>query len=176
MLNTDYRIEKMKDLLNEDCILERYYPLIPYKNTLVDNLSKMGCLRKTDCMDLSVEVLLEAGLPDGDMVNLFRAFLRVYDIKPAKMKEIATVCTTPEEAKAFRELYHLPGVKSTRATLYYKAGYGTLKDIASSTPEEIISRTDSIIKKENLSLKTPLMKEVRTHIAVAKAFSDNAAM
>mgnify|MGYP003303682631 CR=1 FL=1 len=37
---------------------------------------------------------------------------------------------------------------------------------------EIIAKTENIIRKENLSLKVPLMKEVKTHIAVARAFTD----
>ena len=172
MLNTDYKIEAIKVLLNEDCILTRYYSLIPYKDILVKNLNKMGCHTKSDCMKLSDESLLEAGLPDIEMVCLFRAFLVLYDIKPAKIKEITTVCKTEEEVHSFRELYQLPGVKSTRALLYFKAGFQTLADIARSTPQEIIERTACAIREENLGLKVPLMKEVKTHIAVARAFTD----
>lgn len=51
MLNTDYKIRAIKVLLNEDCILARYYPLIPYKDLLVENLSKMGCYTKSDCVN-----------------------------------------------------------------------------------------------------------------------------
>ena len=85
-LNTDYKIEAIKVLLNEDCILTRYYSLIPYKDILVENLNKMGCDTKSDCMKLSDEALLGAGLPDIEMVRLFRAFLVLYDIKTAKLK------------------------------------------------------------------------------------------
>ena len=171
-MNTDYKITAINVLLNEDCILTRYYPLIPYKKNLIENLSKIGCQIKSDCMKLSDESLLEAGLPDIEMVRLFRAFLVLYDIKPAKLKEIAVVCKTEEEIQAFRELYQLPGVKSTRAMFYFKAGFQTLADIARSTPQEIIERTACIIREENLSLKVPLMKEVKTHIAVSRAFTD----
>ena len=173
MLNTDYKIAAIKVLLNEDCILTRYYSLIPYKDILVENLNKMGCHTKSDCMRLSDELLLEAGLPDLEMVRLFRAFLVLYDIKPAKLKEIADVCKTEEEVHSFRELYQLPGVKSTRAMLYFKAGFQTLADIAHSTPQEIIEKTACIIREESLGLKVPLMKEVKTHIAVARAFTDS---
>ena len=171
MLNTDYKIEAIKVLLNEDCILTRYYSLIPYKDILVDNLNKVGCHTKPDCMKLSDESLLEAGLPDIEMVRLFSAFLVLYDIKPAKLKEIADVCKKDEEVQSFRELYQLPGVKSTRAMLYFKAGFQTLADIAHSTPQEIIEKTACIIREESLGLKVPLMKEVKTHIAVARAFT-----
>ena len=171
-MNTDYRIEAIKVLLNEDCILTRYYSLIPYKDILVENLNRMGCHIKSDCMKLSDESLLKAGLSDIEMVRLFRAFLVLYDIKPAKLKEIAVVCKTEEEIQAFRELYQLPGVKSTRAMLYFKAGFRSLTDIARSTSQEIIEKTAYIIREESLSLKVPLMKEVKTHIAVSRAFTD----
>lgn len=172
MLNTDYKIEAIKGLLNEDCILKRFYPLIPYKDILVDNLYKMGCYTKSDCMGLSDECLLEAGLTDIEMVYLFKAFLTLYDINPSKLKEITSFCQENEEIQSFQELYQLPGIKKTRAMLYFKAGFSSLEDIASSSPQEIIAKTENIIRKENLSLKVPLMKEVKTHIAVARAFTD----
>jgi len=90
------------------------------------------------------------------------------------LREIPAVCKTDEEIQSFRELYQLPGVKSTRATLYFKAGFPRLADIASSSPEEIIAKTENVIRNENLSLKVPLLKEVKTHIAVAKAFTNTA--
>ena len=172
ILNTDYKIEAIEVLLNEDCILARYYPLISYKDILVENLKKMGCYTKSDCMKLSEESLLDAGLMDTGMVHLFKAFLVMYDIKPAKLREITAVCKTKEEIQAFQELYQLPGVKSTRAALYFKAGFHSLLDIAVSSPQEIIAKTENEIRKENLSLKVPLLKEVKTHIAVARAFTD----
>lgn len=173
LLNTDYKIEAIAVLLNEDCILTRYYPLISYKDILVENLKKMGCHTKSDCMKLSEESLLDAGLMDIGMVHLFKAFLVLYDIKPAKLREISSVCKKDEDIPSFRELYHLPGVKSTRAMLYCKAGFRSLADIAISSPENIIAKTENVIREENLCLKVPLMKEVKTHIAVARAFSDD---
>ena len=44
--------------------------------------------------------------------------------------------------------------------------------IAQSSVQEIIAKTEHVIKTEHLDLKVPLMKEVRTHIAVARAFTD----
>ncbi len=122
---------------------------------------------------LSDETLLTIGLENVEMVALFRAFLTLYDINPAKLKEIDSICKSPEEAASFQELYQLPGVKSTRAMLYYKAGLGSLEIIAQSSPQEIIAKTEQVIRKENLDLKVPLMKEIRTHIAVARAFTDS---
>lgn len=167
----NYRIEAFIELLNEDCIVARNYPLIPYKYTLVNRLRSIGCLTKSDCLELSAEALVSAGLPDAELADLFKRFLVMYDVKPQKLKEIDTLCETPEEKKAFRELYQLPGVKHKRAFLYYETGYRSLQAIASSSPEEIISKTEETIRKERLELKVPLMKEVRTHIAVARAFT-----
>jgi len=172
MLNADYKIEAIKVLLNEDCILTRFYSLIPYKDILVQNLIKMRCHTKSDCMKLSDESLLDAGLEDAGMVQLFKSFLTLYDINPGKLKEITAVCKNAEEMQSFQELYQLPGVKYTRAMLYFKAGFRFLADIAISSPQEIIAKTEGIIRKENLSLKVPLLKEVKTHIAVARAFTD----
>ncbi len=171
-MNSDYKIEAMTVLLDENCILKRYFALIPYKYILVENLKKLGCNRKSDCMMLSDETLLTAGLENDEMVALFRAFLSLYDINPVKLKEIDSICKSPEETASFQELYHLPGVKSTRAMLYYKAGLGSLENIAHSSPQEIIAKTEQVIREENLELKVPLMKEIRTHIAVARAFTD----
>ena len=47
------------------------------------------------------------------LTNLLRRFLKMYDINPSKLKEIGKLAISPEEAEYYRELYHLPGVKST---------------------------------------------------------------
>lgn len=172
IMNSDYKVEAMDILLNEDCILQRYVPLVPYKHDIIKNLKELGCHTKSDCMKLSDQHLLDIGLADTEMVVLFRNFLILYDIKPAKLKEINSVCKTSEEIQSFQELYQLPGVKSTRAMLYYKAGLCSLETIAQSSVQEIIAKTEHVIKTEHLDLKVPLMKEVRTHIAVARAFTN----
>jgi len=46
----------------------------------------------------------------------------------------------------------LPGVKSTRAMLYYKAGICSLETIAQSSVQEIIAKTEHVIKTEHLML------------------------
>ena len=172
-MNSDYKVEAMAILLNEDCILQRYVPLVPYKHDIIKNLKKLGCHIKSDCMKLSDRALLGIGLTDMEMVILFRNFLTLYDVKPAKLKEINSVCKTSEEIQSFQELYQLPGVKSTRAMLYYKAGLCSLETIAQSSAQDIIAKTEYVIKTEHLDLKVPLMKEVRTHIAVARAFTEH---
>ena len=86
-------------------------------------------------------------------------------------KEIEKFDLDNKEAKAFEELYYLPGVKQTRASLYFKSGFKSLKDIADANAEDILSKTSLTILRYELPYKAPLPKEVRTHIAVAKAFT-----
>lgn len=167
----NYKIEAIKILLNTDCVLTRYYSLIPYKEKLVNNLIELGCTTKDECLKLDDELLIKSGLPNIEDVRLFKSFLNIYDINKSKFKEINTFCTSKEEENAFYQLYLLPGIKKTRATLYYKSGYDTLKVIANSSAEEIIFKISGTIDRDNLELKVPLLKEVKTHIAVAKAFS-----
>lgn len=167
----DYRIEAMEVLLCEDCILQRYFPLIPYKAQLLKNLIENHCLTKTACLQLSDELLIEMGLPTVELANLFRQFLVMYDAKEAKLKEIDKVAANEAEAAAFRQLYLLPGVKAVRAKLYCDSGYTSLSEIAAALPEQIILDTSALILSQNLPLKPPLPKEVRTHIAVAKALT-----
>lgn len=169
----NYKIEAIDILLNEDCILQRYYPLIPYKTMLLHNLLKNRYLTKEECLTLQDEVLIQMGLPDGDMVQLFRLFLNMYDVKPGKLKEIDKVSENEEEKKVFQELYQLPGVKAVRARLYASAGYLDLIKIAVASPEQIISDTEKVILQNKLDLKVPLLKEVKTHIAVAKALTQD---
>ncbi|MBE6935675.1 MAG: hypothetical protein E7458_04145 [Ruminococcaceae bacterium] len=167
----DYRIEAISVLLREDCITARYFPLIPYKESLLHNLLQNQHFTKSDCLALSEDTLLEMGLPSLELAGLFHSFLVMYDAKPGKFKEIGTAAANEAEAASFRELYLLPGVKAVRAKLYYDAGYQTLESIASALPEEIIAYTSDVIRQKGLPWKAPLPKEVRTHIAVAKAFT-----
>lgn len=168
----DYRIEAFAILLNEDCILQRYYPLIPYKKILIENLRKNNYTSKSECLNLPNEAMIELGLPNLELVNLFRRFLAMNDVRDSKFKEIDAIAANEAEAAAFRELYLLPGVKATRALLYYDSGYSSLSRIASSFPEQIIQDTSDLIKRKGLSAKVPLPKEVRTHIAVARTLTE----
>ena len=53
------------------------------------------------------------------------------------------------------------------------AGYKTLAGFINTSPDEIAEKTAKAIKEHNLPCIVPLPKEVRTHIAVAKAFMWN---
>ena len=161
----DYKIEAIRILLNEDCVLQRYYPLIPYKEALIQNLKARNIHTKRAAAELSDEILVQAGLPNAETANLFRRFLCMYDVPKAKLSAAD---------EPFRELYLLPGVRLTRARLYCIAGYQTLLAIAAATPDKILRDTENAILQNGLNLKAPLPKEIRTHIAVAKAHTEYA--
>ncbi|WMJ24334.1 hypothetical protein RBG61_06615 [Paludicola sp. MB14-C6] len=170
-MKVNYRIEAIKELLNRDCVLERYYPLILIKDKLIDLCISKNCFTKEECMKLPDEVMLQSGLINLTEINLFRCFLSMYDINNLKLKEIDGLTLTDEEIIAFKELYLLPGVKSTRAFLYCKSGFKSLSDIANSTSQEIIEKITHAVNKYSLNCKVPLVKEVKTHIAVSRAFT-----
>ena len=170
MINTDYKLEALDVLLEKDCLAERYYPLLPYKDLLLRALPLRGCVTKSDAEKLTDGAFTEIGLPDAGMIRLLRRFLTIYDPNPAKFREIPKVSSDPEEQEAFRELYHLPGVKAVRAALYYRSGFRSLSDFTGASPEGVLSRTAQTIAEQQLSCIVPLPKEVRTHIAAARAF------
>ena len=171
MINTDYPIESLKILLNEDCLSDRFHSLISIREDQIIGLKSFGCVTKSDVSRMSDDELAGIMLHDEVTVKLFRRFLTIYDPKPQKFKEITKLTSDPAERAAFMELYHLPGVRFTRAYLYYHSGYKTLQDFLETTVEEVLSKTATTISSKNLTCIVPLPKEVRTHIAVAKAFS-----
>lgn len=171
MIDTNYTIEALEYLLNSECLSERYHSLIQYKDELIKQSRKMGCKTKNDISNLSDIQLIEIGLKDDATIKLLRKFLVMYEPNPQKFKEIEKLDLNNKERIAYQEMYYLPGVKQIRASLYYHSGYKTLKDIANANVEEILNKTALTISKNKLSCVTPLAKEVRTHIAVAKAFT-----
>lgn len=171
MISADYPIEALALLLDEGCLSERYAPLVSYKDVLLSSLPRLGCRVKSDVEKLPDAALAEIGLSDAQMIRLFRRFLAMYDPKAQKFRELDALAVSPEERSAFRELYHLPGVKAIRAALYYRSGYRSLADLAGATVEEVLTRTALTVSREQLTCIVPLPKEVRTQIAVAKAFT-----
>jgi len=162
----NYKIEAINILLNKECILERYYPLIPFKNEIVNLLKENGINTKEEA--LNCDVILKNLFNDEKLTFLYKRFLNMYEINKSKLKEIDKLDLSEEERKSFQELYLLPGVKETRARLYYISGLRSLTDIASKTSKEIIESTLETINRMKLEYKAPLEKEANTHIAVAK--------
>ena len=171
MTDTNYPVEALGYLLDRSCLSERYFPLLPFKTSLLARLPLLGCRRKNDAAALPDEALKELGMDDPALIRLFRRFLSLYDPDPRKFREIDKLCSDKAERSAFRELYQLPGVKYIRASLYCSSGYRALEDLARTTPEEVLEKTALTITENRLPCTAPLPKEVRTHIAVARAFT-----
>lgn len=171
MINTDYPLEALEILLDKNCLPERYFPLIGHKERLIPGLRRRGCRTKSDAERLSDEDFRDMGLESPEEIRLFRRFLSLYDPKPQKLRAAKAIPAAPEERAAFRELCYLPGVKEIRATLYYRSGYRSLRDFAAATVEEVLERTARTIAQNALPCAAPLPKEVRTQIAVARAFT-----
>ena len=165
-----YNIEAIDVLLNEDLILQRYYPLISYKKILLEKFKENKILTNYDCLDKGHNILLEC-LGSVELLNLFNRFLTMYEIEENKLKIVDCLKISKEEKEAYKELFLLPGVKETRANLYYLSGYKCLLDFINCNEEEIIKNMNYTIKKYNLDCKAALPKEVKTHIAVAKTYS-----
>ncbi len=171
-ISSNYRVEDMDILLNQDGILKRYYPLITYKRILIENLLKRGLLTKDDCKSLTDSELLQVGLPDQDMAQLFRSFLTLYDYKGKGIKDIPNIEAKSDAiVDALLELMHLPGVKSIRAEVYYQCGFKSLHDFTLFSAEQMKDIITDTITRELLPYSPPALKELRTQIAVAKVFT-----
>ena len=171
MIDPDYRVEALEVLLDRDRLMERYFPLIPYRDALIRGLRRLGCLTKKEAAALPDMCFSEMGLQDEAEIALLRRFFTLYDPKPSKFRELDALCTDPAKAAVLKEFYFLPGVRFIRADLYYRAGFRSLRELALSSPEEVQRHTAEAIQRDGLSCIVPLPKEARTHIAVAKAFT-----
>jgi len=101
---------------------------------------------------------------------LFKRFLVMYD-NESKLKLLNKMTLDADRRRAYQELFLLPGVKETRAELYYLCGYTCMEAIAKSDLEEILNKMAQVIQENKLEAQLPLVKEVKTHIAVAKAYT-----
>lgn len=172
MINTNYKIEYLTLLLDEGCILQRYYPLIPSKHDLLQFLQTQGVCRKDDCFAVSDDKYLADSTLNAQTLRLFKQFLTMYDVKRSKLVGLDKLDLSAEQRQAFAELYLLPGVSQTRAELYYKAEIRSLQDVAKLSASQLIAKCQCAIDSQKLLCVAPLPKEASTHIAVAKAFCD----
>lgn len=174
VVNSNYLIQGIEVLLQEDRILKCYIPLIPFKHQLVQGLLNRGSLTKDDCLALSDEALFEAGLPEH-LTGLFRRFLRLYNYKGRGVKDIPDAeDRSAEEITSLLELMRLPGVKAIRAQLYFHCGLKSLADFAAADAESLRAHITDVIAQDALPYSPPLPKELRTQIAVAKVFTEYA--
>lgn len=66
------------------------------------------------------------------------------------------------------DLMRLPGVKDTRASLYYDCGYKNLQEFACQNSSVMQNQISNIIASNGIKKSVPLSKELSTQIAVAK--------
>lgn len=176
MNRNDYRIEGMPFLLQEDCILQRYDPLIPYSLQVSEGLLALGVKLKSECEALTDDQLTDAGLP-AHLTGLFRRFLRLYDAKSKDIRDIPDAQEKPpEEIAALLELMRLPGVKAVRAGLYYHCGLRSLEAFAASDAGQLRMMIAETIRRDGLSCTPPQPKELRTQIVVARVLTQYAAL
>lgn len=171
-VHTNYFVQGMDVLLCEECTLQRFYPLIPYKKQLIEGLLAMHCYTTVECMALTDADWIRAGLPDEEKAALMRRFLHLYDYKGKGIKDIPDAANKTEaELRGWLELMRLPGVKAIRAELYYRCGFSGLKAVAAADAEEMRTCIAEKIAQQGWNVSVPLPKELRTQIAVAKVFT-----
>ncbi len=66
------------------------------------------------------------------------------------------------------DLARLPGVKGTRARLYYEAGVDTVEELASYEPEELLKLSTEFVERTRFPGIPPLPKEVSSTIENAR--------
>lgn len=164
MMNDNYFVEDLIVSLERDIVMERYYPLIDYKDELTAILNKAGVVRKdqvSDAVTDDIRMIL------GNVVSgLFGRYIHIYDFKKSKLREIKDYIGT-KEYDAIADLLRLPGVRLLRAELYFNSGV-TLEVLAKKATEDIRNMVCDYIQRENRSEIIPQPKEVNCHRAVAK--------
>ena len=89
-----------------------------------------------------------------------------------EMAELLNISTADTQRLcAICHLMRLPGVKDTRASLYYDSGLRSLDDFASSTTDKILEKVSDYIAKSKCGKSVPQRKEIETQIAVSRVFS-----
>lgn len=164
MMNDNYYINDLISSLKSDVVMERYYPLINYKEELTRILNKARVVRKNDVSDTVIEDIKKT--LGKDISNSFARFIHIYDFNKSKLRDIKDYVET-EEYDDLANLLRLPGVRLLRAKLYYNSGI-TLKVLAKKSTEEIRNMVSEYIKRENREEIIPQPKEVNCHREVAK--------
>ena len=144
--------------------MQRYYPLINYKEELTRILNKARVVRKNDVSDTVIEDIKKT--LGKDISNSFASFIHIYDFNKAKLYEIKDYVGKKEYVE-LSGLLRLPGVRLLRAELYFHSGV-TLELLAEKSTEDIRDMEGAYIQREHRSEIIPQPKEVNCHRAVAK--------
>lgn len=113
--------------------MDRYYPLIDYKDTLISYLKDEGIVFRDKITEDVIKSL--AFVVSSDIAHLFARFLHIYDFKKGKLREIRKYYGT-EKFDTLANLLRLPGVRVLRAELYYSSGLN-IESLSCKTTEEI---------------------------------------
>ena len=163
-MNDNYYINDLITSIKRDVVLERYYPLINYKEELTVFLNKVGVIRKNEVSEAVIKDI-EKVLGE-DIACIFARFIHIYDFNKSKLNDIKDYLGT-KEYDSLAELLRLPGVRLLRAKLYYKSGV-TLEVLSKKSTDDIRNMVSDYIKRENREEIIPQPKEVNCHREVAK--------
>ena len=163
-MNDNYYINDLITSIKRDVVLERYYPLINYKEELTVFLNKAGVIRKNEVSEAVIKDI-EKVLGE-DIACIFARFIHIYDFNKSKLNDIKDYLGT-KEYDSLAELLRLPGVRLLRAKLYYNSGI-TLDVLAKKSTEDIRNMVNEYIQREKREEIIPQIKEVNCHREVAK--------
>ena len=162
-MNDNYYMNDMINSLKRDSVMERYYPLIDYKEELNLILNKAGAIRKEQVSDMVIrDICMQLG---SDVSKLFARFIHAYDFNKSKLREIKSYVGT-KEYDTLAGLLRLPGVRILRAELYLNSGV-TLEVLAEKSTDDVRNMVHDYIQRENRLEIVPQPKEVNCHREVA---------
>ena len=163
-MNDNYYINDLINSLSKDVVMERYYPLINYKDELAKILSDAKVVRKNEVTDVVIDDISRT--LGEDISRMFTRFIHIYDFNKSKLKDIKNYIGS-KEYDSLEGLLRLPGVRLLRAELYFHSDV-TLYVLASKSTEEIRNMVCDYIKHNNRQEIVPQPKEVNCHREVAK--------
>ena len=163
-MNDNYYINDLINSLSKDVVMERYYPLINYKDELAKILSDAKVVRKNEVTDVVIDDISRT--LGEDISRMFTRFIHIYDFNKSKLKDIKNYIGS-KEYDSLEGLLRLPGVRLLRAELYFNSDV-TLYVLASKSTEEIRNMVCDYIKHNNRQEIVPQPKEVNCHREVAK--------
>ena len=163
-MNDNFYLSDLLHSLKKETTMERYWPLIPFREELLRYFEEKGLVFRDDVDSDTLD-----GLSDrfgSDTVRLLSRFLHLYDFNKAKLRDIAPV-TDEGRYAALLELLRLPGVRLLRAELYLNSGV-SLEALAEKSTEELREQIRSYIEREGRPESVPFPKELNCHKEVAK--------
>ena len=163
-MNDNYFMNDMITALKEDVVMERYYPLISYKEELTTILNRANVIRKNEVSEVVVEDIKNK--LGEDISCIFARYIHIYDFNKSKLSDIKDNIGM-KEYDDLAGLLRLPGVRILRAKLYYNSGI-TLEVLAKKSTEDIRTMVQDYIQCNNREEIVPQIKEVNCHREVAK--------